>query len=65
MVDRDKIQFDLVKLLNGGCLLRLTEPRSGLTLEKKLAPTDAVVRQKERLLQAFEAALAHVELTPA
>jgi hypothetical protein len=65
MVDRNKIQFDLVKLLNGGRLLRLTEPQSGLTLEKKLAPTDAVVRQKERLLRAFEAALARAELTPA
>ncbi|HEV2436766.1 MAG TPA: hypothetical protein VG077_12270 [Verrucomicrobiae bacterium] len=65
MVDRDKIQFDLVKLLNGGRLLRLTEPQSGLTLEKKLAPTDAVVRQKEKLFQAFEAALARVELSPA
>jgi hypothetical protein len=65
MVDRDKIQFDLVKLLNGGRILRLTEPQSGLTLEKKLAPTDAVVRQKEKLLRALEAALARVELTPA
>ena len=65
MVDREKIQIDLVKLLNGGRLLRLTEPQSGLTLEKKLAPADAVVRQKEKLLQAFEAALARVELSPA
>ena len=65
MVDRDKIQFDLVKLLNGGRLLRLTEPQSGLTLEKKLAPTDGVVRQKEKLLRALEAALARVELSAA
>lgn len=65
MIDRDKIQFGLVKLPNGGRLLRLTEPQSGLTLEKKLAPTDAVVRQKEKLLRAFEAALARVELSAA
>jgi len=65
MVYRDKIQFDLVKLLNGGRLLRLTEPQSGFTLEKKLAPTDAVVRQKEKLLHALEAALARVELNAA
>ena len=65
MVDRNQIQFDLVKLLNGGRLLRLTEPQSGLTLEKKLAPTDAVVPQKEKLLRAFEAALARAEMTPA
>ena len=50
MVGRDKIQFDLIKLGSGGRILRLTEPRSGLSLEKKLAPADAVVRQKEKLL---------------
>jgi hypothetical protein len=65
MVDRDKIQFDLIKLANGGRILRLTEPQSGLALEKKLAPADAVVRQKEKLLQAFEAALAHADLAAA
>jgi hypothetical protein len=62
MVERDKIQFDLIKLLNGERILRLTEPQSGLSLEKKLSSADAVVRQKERLLRAFEAALARVEL---
>lgn len=61
MVDRDKIQFDLVKLVSGERVMRLTEPRSGLTLEKKLAPADAVVSQRERLLRVFEAALARAE----
>ena len=65
MVDRDKIQFDLIKLSNGGRILRLTEPRSGLSLEKKLAPADAGVLQKEKLLSAFQAALARVELSVA
>ena len=65
MVDRDKIQFDLIKPANGGRILRLTEPQSGLSLEKKLVPADAVVRQKEKLLCAFEAALARVELSAA
>jgi hypothetical protein len=54
MVDRDKIQFELIKLGSGERILRLTEPRSGLSLEKKLAPADAVVRQKEKLLNAFQ-----------
>jgi hypothetical protein len=61
MVGHDKIQFDLVKLLNGERILRLTDPQSGLSLEKKLNPTDAVVRQKHRLLQVFIAALASAE----
>ena len=66
MVDRDKIQFDLIKLAGGGRILRLTESRSGLALEKSWPPpADAVVRQKESLLRAFEAALARVELTAA
>jgi len=65
MVDRDKIQFDLIKLAGGGRILRLTEPQSGLALEQKLAPGDAVARQKEKLLRAFEAALARVELAAA
>ena len=61
MVDRDKIQFDLIKLISGERILRLTEPQSGLSLEKKLDPKQPVVRQKERLLGAFEAALAKAE----
>jgi hypothetical protein len=65
MVDRDKIQFDLIKLVSSERIMRLSEPQSGLSLEKKLAPADAVLRQKEKLLQAFEAALARVELATA
>lgn len=65
MVDRDKIQFDLIKLADGGRILRLTYPQSGLALEQKLAPADAVTRQKEKLLRAFEAALARIELAAA
>jgi hypothetical protein len=65
MIDHNKIQFNLIKLGSGERILRLTEPQSGLSLEKKLAPTDAVVRQKKKLLQAFEAALARVELAAA
>jgi hypothetical protein len=61
MIDRDKIQFDLIKLVSGERILRLTEPQSGLALEKKLTPAEAVVRQKEKLLRVFEAALARAE----
>jgi hypothetical protein len=58
MTGHDKIQFDLVKLLNGERILRLTDPQSGLSLEKKLTPGEAIVRQKGRLLAIFDAALA-------
>jgi hypothetical protein len=46
-------------------VLRLTKSQSGLALEQKLAPADAVARQKEKLLSAFQAALARVELSAA
>ena len=61
MVDRATIQIDLIKLAGGERILRLTEPRSGLALEKKLDAHQPVVRQKEQLLGVFEAALARAE----
>ena len=65
MIDRRKIQIELVKLTGGERLLRLTEPQSGLSLEKKLDAALPVVAQKERLLRVFEAALARAELSAA
>jgi len=62
MAATDKIQIDLVKLVGGDRLLRLTEPESGLTLEQKLDPRLPVVRQKQRLLDVFQAALAKAAL---
>jgi hypothetical protein len=61
MLDHGKIQFDLIKLASGERVLRLTDPQSGLSLEKKLAVDDPVVRQKEKLLGVFEAALERAE----
>ena len=63
MIDRSNIQIDVIKLVSGERLLRLTEPESGLSLEKKLDALLPVVRQKERLLVVFEAALARAELS--
>ena len=65
MIERSTIQIDLIKLVSGERLLRLTEPQSGLSLEKKLDAKQPVVRQKERLLGVFEAALARAELSAA
>lgn len=61
MIDRDKIQVELIKLTNGERLLRFTELQSGLSLEQKLVANQPLVRQKERLLGVFEAALALAE----
>ena len=65
MIDRSKIQIDLIKLVSGERLLRLTETHSGLSLEKKLDAGQPIVRQKERLLAVFDAALARSELSAA
>lgn len=65
MVDRDKIQIALIKLVSGGRLLRLTEPQSGLSLEKQLDARQPVARQKEQLLGVFESALARAAMIPA
>ena len=65
MVDRSKIQIDLIKLVGGERLLRLTEPQSGLSLEKKLDPKNPVAGQKEKLFGIFEAALTRAELVTA
>jgi hypothetical protein len=65
MTDRNKIQIDLIKLVSGERLLRLTEPLSGLSLEKKLDPQKPVASQKEKLLGVFDAALARAELMAA
>lgn len=50
----DQIEIQLVKLTDGGRLLRLSERTSGLCLEKRLAAEQPIVRQKARLLQEFE-----------
>ena len=65
MFDRRKIQIDLIKLIGGERLLRLTEAQSGLALEKKLDPQKSVASQKENLLGVFEAALARAGLMAA
>ena len=65
MDEHSPIQIDLVKLTDGGRLLRLTEEQSGLAIEKRLDPNQPVVRQKRRLLGVFEAALAQAALSVA
>jgi hypothetical protein len=48
MPDRGKIQIDLIKLAEGGRLLRVSEPQSGLSLERKMDNERSVHDQKRR-----------------
>lgn len=54
MAMKNEVEIQLVKLTDGGRLLRLSEKASGLCLEKRLAAQKSVVRQKARLLQEFQ-----------
>ena len=65
MIFRKNIQMDLIKLVGGERLLRLTEPQSGLSLEKKLDPRKPVAAHKDGVLGVFDAALARAELVAA
>jgi hypothetical protein len=58
------IELLLLKLADGGRVLRLVEPRSGLCLEKRLDPEESLARQKERWKLAFLSLLER-ELGPA
>lgn len=62
MIDRAKIQMELIKLKGGERLLRLTEPQSGLSLERKLDSSRPVTDQKKQLLSIFEATVAKAGL---
>lgn len=53
----DKIQITLIKLKNGSRLLRLTEPETGLALERTLNPERPLVSQKQQLKSLFESML--------
>lgn len=52
-----EIEMLLLKLADGARILRLSEPESGLCLEKRLDPGQPAARQKERWAQAFAAML--------
>jgi hypothetical protein len=51
------IEMLLLKLADGARVLRLSDPASGLCLEKRLDPAQSVARQKERWMQVFTAML--------
>ena len=53
----NNISIQLITLTTGGRVLRVDDPESGLSLERKLNPEKPVVGQKARLLQLFEAML--------
>lgn len=51
------IELLLIKLADGGRIMRSSEPASGLCLEKRIDAKDPIARQKERWRQMFVAML--------
>ena len=51
------IELLLLKLADGGRILRLSEPHSGLCLEKRLDSQEPIARQKDRWKHVFVAML--------
>lgn len=51
----NNLRIQLITLTTGGRLLRVEDPGTGLSLERKLNPEKPVVSQKAKLLQLFEA----------
>ena len=47
------IEMLLLKLADGGRVLRFCEPSSGLSLEKRLEPDKSVAQQKQRWEKVF------------
>jgi len=65
MPDRGRIQIDLIKLAQGGRLLRVSEAQSGLSLERKIDNKRPVHDQKRQLIEIFEATLTRAQATVA
>jgi hypothetical protein len=51
------IELLLLKLADGGRILRLSDAHAGVCLEKRLDPKESVARQKERWESVFTSML--------
>jgi hypothetical protein len=58
MSRRPRIDIELIKLVGGKRVIRLSTPSSPLVLEQKLDPKQAVLAQEKLMVAAYEAALA-------
>ena len=51
------LQIELLQLADGARILRVTDPLTATTLERRLDPAQPVVRQKETVARALRAVL--------
>jgi hypothetical protein len=52
------IQIQLLQLTDGARLIRLEDPNTGLSVERRLNADASVVAQKAKLMRLFESMLA-------
>ena len=62
MAANDPTQVDLIKLADGARLLRFTDRKSGVSVERKLDSAGSVAEQKRQLREVFDAAVARAHL---
>lgn len=58
----ENTQITLLLLKDGSRLLRLSEPETGLALERVLNPDRPVLRQKQQLKALFESMIQRAEV---
>ncbi|MBA2270854.1 MAG: hypothetical protein M3372_05225 [Verrucomicrobiota bacterium] len=61
MAETGKIEIDLIKLVDGTRLLRLTDPKSGMAIERKLNAVRPVREQQKQLHDIFRVAVARAQ----
>jgi hypothetical protein len=58
----ENIQITLLKLTDGSRLLRLTEPETGLALERTINPQRPLLAQKQQLKALFESMIQRADV---
>lgn len=58
----DTIQITLLRLKDGSRLLRLSEPETGLALERTLNPQRPLLAQKQQLKALFESMIQRADV---
>ena len=54
---KPEIELLMLKLADGARVLRLTEPTSGISLEKRLDPRESIAQQTEKWKNTFHSLL--------
>ena len=62
MAADDETQVDLIKLADGVRLLRFTDAKSGVSVERRVDVAGSVAEQKRQLREVFDAAVARAQL---